>query len=683
MTGPFAARASVLEPDGDPALNLLEVTGLLGTLGLVSVGTVSLALAQAGHFGTPQALLLSLALFAALVTISIRLGGRPAVTIRAGHVVALLLLVVVGGVAFLPGFPYAFGDKDPGVYVIHAFGIERTGDVDVPDEAASRAVAADIGITSFETDGRYPGLRIDRFDEDGVTTTTDFLHFVPATLALAVGLGGTAAIFNVTPLIAIVSLVVIAAAAHRALGPAAAALTALLLTANAMQVWQAKMPSTEIPMQLVVSGALLAILLSMTTAWTGASFLAGVFVGATFLIRPDGFLVVALAAGFCAVVIALGRADRRVWAGLAGSVVTLPFAAYTAYGPQEAYSETNGVPSLPVLGGAILLVLGGAFVAQRFLESPRGGAVRRRAGRMDLRIAGGVVVLLAVVVGVLAWNRESWFGPTMGMFGDRPIPTYNERNLLWLSYFVTVPGLFLMVGGLAVLGFRRRWSALAWVLVTPGIAVLPIYLYESRISPRLMWWVRRYVPLVLPALLILVAVALVWWMSRRSRLVAVAGLALTVWLLTFSLGTSRPFWSHREFAGSHDAARALAEATHDAGMVLVARDGGIIGATRNLPSVAWLVFGTPSVYLPSDPDRADDYVEAWAEEADGPIYLMTEDPGEVPDGLDERDWELTESFRRGLPFWHETSGTRPVEEHTADQTVAVWRYEPVSGTSDR
>src|SRR6266511_284205 len=36
---------------------------------------------------------------------------------------------IVVAVLFLPGFPYGVGDKDPGVYVIHAIEIARTGSI--------------------------------------------------------------------------------------------------------------------------------------------------------------------------------------------------------------------------------------------------------------------------------------------------------------------------------------------------------------------------------------------------------------------------------------------------------------------------------------------------------------------------------------------------------------------------
>lgn len=670
-------RSALNAPDSRTSIDLVEALLLAGVLGIASIGTCSLALAQFGSFSTSVAVVGGVAGFVTVLAIACAVGGVPRLHLDGRTALLAALTALLAAYFFFPGFPYAFADKDPGVYVAHAFGIERTGALDIPDEAATvafqdpRAEAPSGGVG-----GRYPGFRVEDFGAP-VTTSTDFFHFVPSLFATAIGVGGTAGVFNITPLMGAMSLLAVALALNRAIGPGVAVVTVGLLAMNMAEVWQAKTPSTEIPMQMVVGSALLCIVLAGVTRWRGAAFLAGVLVGTSFVIRPDGFLVVALGAGLIGLLIAADVVDGRLAAGVGGTLLVLPYAFHTAYVRQANYVAANGVPPMPVLVAACVAAVIGGLLVRALAATSAGASVRRRLARFDWRIAGGALAFLVIIGGIVAWNRESWFGITFGSFAGSPIRTYDERNLLWLSYYFTVPGLFLAVAGLAVLGIRRRWNGLAWLLVIPGMAVLPIYLYEARISPRLMWWVRRFVPLVVPALVILIAVAIVWLLTRRSIVVMAAGVLTLAVLVQSWSSTSRPLRGHRELAGSYDAVATLAGATEDAAIVLVHPGGGIVGATRNLPAVAWLRFDIPSTYLPREALEVQSFVDGWDEATDGPVYVFTETE-ELPDGLDESEWTQVIHEVRRLPFWYETTAARPTYAIEIGLRINVYRYEPLA-----
>ena len=54
------------------------------------------------------------------------------------HPAVIAAIVVAGAFFFLPGFHYAYADKDPGVYVAHGFAIAREGDVEIDDLVVQR-----------------------------------------------------------------------------------------------------------------------------------------------------------------------------------------------------------------------------------------------------------------------------------------------------------------------------------------------------------------------------------------------------------------------------------------------------------------------------------------------------------------------------------------------------------------
>src|SRR5690606_32154401 len=114
-------------------------------------------------------------------------------------------------------------------------------------------------------------------------TVSQFFHFYPALLATAHDLGGSRALFNLNPVLAIGSVVALVVATRRAAGTAPAAVAGALFVTSMIQVWQARYPSSEISAQLLLSGALLAAVLAIGRRWTGAAFVGGLLLGVGFL----------------------------------------------------------------------------------------------------------------------------------------------------------------------------------------------------------------------------------------------------------------------------------------------------------------------------------------------------------------------------------------------------------------
>ncbi|HEX5366965.1 MAG TPA: hypothetical protein VFW63_09945, partial [Acidimicrobiales bacterium] len=189
------------EPAAAPELTVGEAAGLLACVALAAVATASVALAEVGRHDGWLAAGLGVVATALVGTAAWRSSPRPRLRTDRAEAGLLAATAVAGAVLFLPGFPYASADKDPGVYVAHAFAIARQGDVSIPDAVLRHHLPTDLSGGA-----RFPGIWLDA-DDPGVVTP-QFFHLYPATLATAADLVGRRGVFNLTPLVAILSLCV-------------------------------------------------------------------------------------------------------------------------------------------------------------------------------------------------------------------------------------------------------------------------------------------------------------------------------------------------------------------------------------------------------------------------------------------------------------------------------------------
>ncbi|HEY6707177.1 MAG TPA: hypothetical protein VJB61_06235, partial [Actinomycetota bacterium] len=179
----------------------------------------------------------------------------------------------------------------------------------------------------------------------------------------------------------------------------------------------------------------------------------------------------------------------------------------------------------------------------------------------------------------------------------------------------------------------RRWRAAAWALILPTLCLLPVYAYRAEVSTRLMWWTRRFVPVILPGLVVLIAVALAGGLalaagSRRLRWPVRAGTAVaTGFLLVVFAGQSLPLRHHQEHGGSFETVQRIASAAggHQ-GVFLWEQSSSLYDVAYMFGGPVWLQQGQISALLPRRPDPA--YVWSFVRDFPGqPVFLVTRGHG--------------------------------------------------------
>jgi hypothetical protein len=366
-------------------------------------------------------------------------------------------------------------------------------------------------------------------------------HLQPALGAVAGWLFGTGGLFRVNVFLAAVGLLAFFALARRVVGGPFALLAMSALAVSMPLLYVSRDMYSE-PLMLLFLTAGAALLHRAFVTNKPLDFaLAGFVAGCAALVRIDSYAALLAFVVAAAVVVATARKEHRkdaVACGLAlMGAAALPVAigwldlTWLSYG---YYRDQRSDILHEVAAAVLLLVVSAALVAICWTSRGRwraDDALRRRAA------IGGIGVLVAVFLVLL--SRPLWFeghgpfNPTLTVWqaqagvavnGSR---SYTESSLWMTAQYIGWPALLLGVFGYAILLhrlIRRRERALTIVLAL-GLSISALYVWNWQITPDQPWAMRRYVPVVLPFLLLAAAAALRTVAARRTALAWVAALA--------------------------------------------------------------------------------------------------------------------------------------------------------------
>lgn len=474
-------------------------------------------------------------------------------------------------------------DRDPGSYTATARWIARDGSLD--------AVAGTGGLYDPEL-LRVDGLAV--YDVGDGRVEFQFTHFSSAVMAAAYDVAGARALFRVPALVTGLGLLALYSVAVRVTGRPWAALVALAATALCLPVVHVARDTFSEPFAFALLwAAALAGSSAARSGHPGRWALTGVLFGAAVAARPDTAIVAVVAAPL--VVVHLRRARRR------GERVGPRVAALTV-----GLAVTAGVGLLDLLlaSGGYAGRHGGEIAIAVLLAAATGvaAAVGMRLGaraawprwwiahRQVLSDVGAALVGTAFV---LAWfvrpRVQQMSGATdvdlvaalqqMEGVAVEPARRYGELSVVWLSWYLGPITLATAIVGLvlAVRTVLRGRAGPALVLVTAStLVVSAVSLWRPTITPDHIWAMRRYVPVVLPALAVFAALVVARVAAgaipaaRTVRSAMAVGLAAV--LVAGPLWTTWPLRSTRE---QHGSAAVLEQACEligaDASVVVVGR----------------------------------------------------------------------------------------------------------------
>jgi hypothetical protein len=484
---------------------------------------------------------------------------------------ASVLVAVLAFVAFWPPFEVHVGASDATTYVDAGIRLARTHTLAVPDPvgasihpmAAPRLFDSIFGNPFKPPYHRVPGGLV----RENHTAAIAYPTFFPspmvwsAIFADAFGAryaGGYAALFC--------ALAVWGGwlVARKRLGFAASALTTALMALNAAAFWAGRFPLSEPLVWFFVWAGFVAYDAWEEEGMAADCRVAGLMLGSAAVVRPEvaAFLVVVFAA---VRTFGVGSGMRRLTFGFYATFAAAAGAAFCAA------TLLPGGYTAPFFDGVEIAgyILEVTWVSRPFAFVAT-AAFAAVAVAMAAKRLGPVRALAAAIFfgSVLAYVRTSHFE--------------GIRSTVWLGHYlgwVTVA--FAVAGG--YFSWNRRHARPADTFFVLAFAIFGVLLvWDPHVMPVMPWASRRYVPVVIPAGLLMAGVAA----SRIGARNALAGVLAWAVLAAGVLWPARDVLSTDYFGGTYDQLAEFEALLPEQGTFFI--DGELDSLILGVP--LWLLF---------------------------------------------------------------------------------------------
>ncbi len=435
-------------------------------------------------------------------------------------------------------------------------------------------------------------------------------HLLPAMLAVVGWLFGTAAMLKANLVFGAIALFGFFSLARRVVSAPLALLAMSALAVSMPMIFVSRDTYSEPLAMLFLIGGLALLQRAVVTGRVRDFGLAGVVAGMAAPARIDSDASLLAIIVLAAVLMVFAAVPRRRHA-VACAVALLGAAAVPALiGWLDVsllssgyYRDERQQIMLLIKAGFVLLALLPFVVAiawrpavQRWLARP---ALPRRA---TIVLGTLIVTCFVALASRPFWmqTRARYLGfvtDVQRSVGDRPdgTRTYNEQTVRWLAMYMGWPTVVLAVAGYVLLVRRsiRQRSLATVAMLTMGLGITLLYTYKSQITPDQPWAIRRYVPVVLPLLVLAATYAVCVLLRQRARRVRAAGVLGAVAVLVVPAIVTAPAADIREEAGQLGLVQRICAQVSPGGAVVELDQPSLEGYAQTMRSYC----GVPSIGL--------------------------------------------------------------------------------------
>ena len=557
------------------ALSLGEKLYLTIASSILLSGWVGLTLAEIGWFSpTRVAAVVAILVAVAALVFSKQLSFAPGSRNWRELAVASALIAFTL-VAFYPPYEYILGGRDPGVYVNTGFHLVREGNLTFTDPLIASIPEEDWALF-FRVDKELPDWKHLRFQGYGLENPRSArvvphgLHLYPTWIATAAAMYEMKAGLYATPFFAMLGVLGLFFALNRIFGFEIAVWASAFLTVFQIQIWFARFPNSEVLVQFLYATALVFFFFMEEKRSTIAGAAAGVALGSTLLARMENilFLVpIALVMGWRRLKRELDAPELAFLGGF--SLLALHAAVHDRFVSWPYVSSILGRHYWRILGDNLWVVA--AFGIIVFVVVDR--LARRAPSRtysfvQSNRFRVGAALALFALAAFTYFVRPFWHGPRTA--------AHDAEALLRMSWYLYPVGLALAISGAMVLVVRARRTQVFFLLT--GLTFSLFFFYKVRVWHDHYFAMRRFIPVILPSLVVCISVFLVSLRSDARRLTTWGTRVIAATLLVIYLVDGRALWAfrgHQEFPGSLDFVEELARHIGDDDVVIFPRREGL------------------------------------------------------------------------------------------------------------
>jgi hypothetical protein len=426
--------------------------------------------------------------------------------------------------------------RDPGPYGLVGSWVAQHGTMSIPTSAA---------VFDHLPHVLYGGPAF--YGRRGDVLQPQFMSGLPLAIAPAHWLGGLPWLLRANAVIGGFALLSFAAFVARVVGPRAAPFATAVLALAYPETHAFRSPYSEPLTQLMVFGGLCLLwdAARRREQTSRAAGVAGLVLGLTAAVRVDA-LADLLPLALVIVVYAVGRRGRDAVGLAVGLGIGVGVGVADGWLLHYAYIHDTRA-ELRLVGLALLAIALGVVVAilvgrRLVTQGVRLSAIASQ--RLGILAAAAIPVLAVFAYAVRPYVDHP-HSPASDHTADEvgrlqalahlpidPHRTYAEESLRWMGWWVGAPAILLasIAAGVVV----RRWLAGRDVELLPvvgtGLCVALLVFWRPSITPDHPWADRRFVPIVLPVLVLLATwlLARIAQDHRRRLVVAVLGLAILV-----------------------------------------------------------------------------------------------------------------------------------------------------------
>jgi len=346
-------------------------------------------------------------------------------------------------------------------------------------------------------------------------------------------------------------------------------LASFLLAINVVQMWFSRWAMSEVLTQFLVFGALYCFVLytrparrvptslppdrqirrpgldlaiqaerGEQSAQRCFGLLAGFGLGLAVLSRADGmFLIVPVALYFIYLRFTRKLRSQHLYFFVPFAALLPHWLIHTLLFSRTQFSAISR--ALPYFSSIVPLAIGGAILIAALLILalllPSARQIRRlkqlralaRRANFEKWILppqswggrGGAALLIVLLALYAYFIRPGTADPQMVYYhpAGGMIRTYNEENLVRLGWYVTPLGLLLALGGLVAMILKETDEGKMFFL---GVALLYgfVFIHSALVNPLHIYWIRRYVTVVIPAIMLFISYGLSQISNLKSQI---------------------------------------------------------------------------------------------------------------------------------------------------------------------